>query len=57
MASIINNTPYKLNMININNRTAKIIKKYTNDIWRIKFIDNNEIINIFYSKEETFNFL
>lgn len=44
-------------MININNRTAKIIKKYTNDIWRIKFIDNNEIINIFYSKEETFNFL
>lgn len=57
MASIINNTPYKLNMININNRTAQIIKKYTNNVWRIKFIDNNEIVNIFYSKEEIFNFL
>ena len=37
----------------IHNRKATIIKKHSNFSWRLKLIDNNEIINIFYPLSES----
>jgi hypothetical protein len=38
-------------MIEINGRIAKIIRRYNNNVWRLKFTDNQEIVNVFYANE------
>ena len=43
-------------MIEINNRKAEIVKVYSKGIWRLRFIDNLEIINIFYSLENKWHY-
>ncbi len=44
-----------MNLILIDNRIAEITKKYNEFVWRLKFKDNNEIINVFYQLEENWN--
>ena len=41
-------------MILIENRIAQITLKYNDFVWQLKFLDNNEIVNIFYSLEYKF---
>ena len=41
-----------MDLILVDNRIAEITKKHNDFAWRLKFKDNNEIVNIFYHKEE-----
>lgn len=41
-----------MDLIFIDNRIAEITKKHSEFSWRLKFKDNNEIVNVFYHKEE-----
>lgn len=34
----------------VENRLAKIVKKWNAYVWRLKFEDNGEIVNIFYAQ-------
>lgn len=38
--------------IKVHERIAKVVKKWNNECWRLKFVDNNEIINVFYPLSE-----
>ena len=39
-------------LIVVHERTAKVIKKWSDVCWRLKFTDNGEIINVFYPLSE-----
>lgn len=39
-------------LIIVYERIAKVVKKWNNECWRLKFIDNNEIVNVFYPLSE-----
>ena len=39
-------------LIVVHERTAKVIKKWNDECWRLKFTDNGEIINVFYPLSE-----
>jgi hypothetical protein len=38
--------------IKVHERIAKVVKKWNNECWRLKFEDNNEIVNVFYPLSE-----
>lgn len=40
----------------IHNRIAEIIHKYNSHVWRLRFLDNGEIINVFYSLSEQWEY-
>jgi hypothetical protein len=39
-------------LIVVHERIAKVVKKWNNECWRLKFTDNNEIVNVFYPLSE-----
>ncbi len=39
-------------LILVHERIAKVVKKWNNECWRLKFVDNNEIVNVFYPLSE-----
>ena len=53
MESIFNSydVPVNSNII-VNQRVAKVVKKYNDIVWRLIFEDNKEIINVFFANSE-----
>jgi len=41
----------------VENREAKVVKKWNDYCWQIKFKDNNEVIVFFYHKEQNYETL
>lgn len=41
-------------MIEVNGREAKITRIWNDYAWRLQFTDTNEIVNVFYWREEEF---
>lgn len=43
-----------MDLIYIEQRLARITLKYNSFVWRLQFLDNNEIVNIFYSLDSKY---
>lgn len=43
--------------IKVDDRIALITRKYNNDVWKLKFVDNNEVVNVFYSLDHKWDYV
>ena len=39
-------------LIVVHDRIAEVVKKWNDEVWRLRFKDNGEIVNVFYALSE-----
>ena len=43
--------------IKVHDRIALVTKQYNSVVWKLRFVDNGEVVSVFYSLDHEYNFL